>query len=239
MVYIYAAGNVQDHEPERRYVAMDWLGPLLSDYRYAFTLFARGLVGVGIFWGAATIIRWRRDGIRSALMRSVPEAVIAASLVAIWVFTVAPLIRFLPGEQAQHVPVNLVPVLPLIGGLMSTNGWRENAPNLIANLLLYVPLAVGLRWRFGLQVRWVVVIAACLSGAVEAWQAVSDQMRTSDINDVLLNTTGAIVGAWSFSVAERTFRRLGDVDSPPDVKVGACAPEQSRPTNPERLTDTV
>ena len=200
---------MQDHEPERRYVAMDWLGPLPSDYRYAFTLFARGLVGVGIFWGAATIIRWRRDGIRIALGRSVPEAVLATSLVAIWVFTVAPLIRFLPGEQAQHVPVNLVPVLPLIGGLMSTNGWRENAPNLIANLLLYVPLAVGLRWRFGLQVRWVVVIAACLSGAVEAWQAVSDQMRTSDINDVLLNTTGAIVGAWSFSVAERTFGRLG------------------------------
>ena len=221
-------------EPESRHVAMDWLGPLLSDYRYAFVLFARGLVGVVIIWGAATIIRWRSDGIRSALMRSVPEVAIAASLVAIWAFTVAPLRIFLPGDQAQHMPINLVPVLPLIGGLMSTNGWRENAPNLIANLLLYLPLGVGLRWRFGLQVRWVVVIAACLSGAVEASQAVSDQLRSSDINDVLLNTTSATVGAWSFSVAERTTRRLGGNAATSSRVAAAGDPKRSVSTDATR-----
>jgi len=190
------------------------LGSVLQDLLhqfgfFAFVLLARGLAVVGVIWGAATVVRWRRDGARVALGRSVPEAILAAGLVAIWAFTVAPLVTYLPGHEAQHMPVNLVPVLPLLDGLTSGEGWRENAPNLIANPLLYVPLGIGLRWRFGLPLRWVMIIAVCLSTAVETWQAVSDQMRTSDINDVLLNAGGATIGAWLCSVAERTFRRLG------------------------------
>ena len=146
-------------------------------------------------------------GIRTALWRSVPEALIALSLVGIWAFTVAPWGRFLPGDIPQHMPVNLVPVLPLLAGFTSAEGWRENLPNLIANPILYVPLGLGLGWRFGLRVRWVVLIAACLSAGVEVSQAFSDQMRTPDINDVLLNTASAALGAWGFQLARRRKSR--------------------------------
>lgn len=190
---------------------MDLLGNLQPEFRYAFLLFGRGLVAVGVIWSAATVLRWRCDGIYVALMRSIPEVLLAAGLVAIWAFTVAPLIRLMPGDEVQHMPINLIPVLPLLDGHLSGEGWREDAPNLIANVVLYLPLGIGIRWRFGLSLRWVALIAVCLSGAVETWQAVSDQMRSSDINDVLLNSTGAAIGAWSFSVTERTFRRLGSL----------------------------
>jgi glycopeptide antibiotics resistance protein len=100
-------------------------------------------------------------------------------------------------------------VLPLLAGFTSAEGWRENLPNLIANPVLYAPLGLGLTWRFGLRVRWVVLIAACLSAGVEVSQALSDQMRTPDINDVLLNTAGAALGAWAFQLA---FRRTSGPD---------------------------
>jgi VanZ family protein len=157
-------------------------------------------------WALIAVVRLRRHGIRAVLERSGPEALVALSLAGIWAFTVAPWARFLPDNIPQHMPVNLVPVLPLLAGFTAAEDWRMNLPNLIANPVLYAPLGLGLSWRFGLRVRWVVLIAACLSAGVEVSQALSDQLRTPDINDVLLNATGAALGAWAFQLARRAKR---------------------------------
>ncbi len=184
---------------------MGWLTGLLSQYGHSNTLFARGLIAVAALWTVVTIVRWRRDGIRAALARSMPEALAGVSLVGIWAFTVAPLARYLPGDIPQHMPINLVPVLPLLAGFGSAEGWRENLPNLIGNLAPYAPLGFGLVWRFGLRVWQVAVVAASVSVAVEVSQALSDQMRSADVNDVILNAAGAVLGACAFQVARATW----------------------------------
>lgn len=203
---------------------MSWLAGLLPQYGGANGFFGRGLVLVALMWSVVGLLRWHRQGIRTAVARSVPEALAAVSIAGIWAFTVAPLARFLPGDVPQHMPVNLVPVLPLLAGLGSAEGWRENAPNLVGNLLLYGPLGFGLCWRFNLRLRQVALIAACLSGAVEVSQALSDQMRSPDVNDVLLNTAGAVIGACGFRVSciaarSAPFRRMLGGLAPAEVPV--------------------
>ena len=171
--------------------------------RYAVTLFERGLAAVALAWAVVTAVRWRRSGLRAALSLSVPEALIAVGAVGVWAFTVAPMAIFLPGDIPQHMPVNLVPVLPLVSDLLGPDGWFLNGPNLVANLVLYAPIGFGLRWRFGRRIRWILLIAAGASTAVEVSQALSDQLRSPDVNDVLLNTASAAAGALAFSVAHR------------------------------------
>lgn len=185
---------------------MSWLAGLIPQYGGANALFGRGLVAVAVVWSVIGVLRWQREGLRTALAKSVPEALVAVSLAGIWAFTVAPLATFLPGDVPQHMPVNLVPVLPLLSGLTTAEGWRENAPNLVGNMLLYSPLGFGVSWRLGIRLWQVALIAACLSGAVEVSQALSDQMRTPDVNDVLLNSTGAVIAASAYRVANAAVR---------------------------------
>ena len=145
--------------------------------RYGLTLFWRGVAGVAIVWAVLTAVRWRRSGLRAALSLSVPEAMIAVGAVGSGVHGRADG-GLLPGDIPQHMPVNLVPILPLLAGFTDAEGWRENLPNLVANLVLCAPIGFGLRWRTGLRMRWILLIAAGLSTAVEVSQALSDQMRT-------------------------------------------------------------
>lgn len=177
--------------------------------RYGLTLFGRGVGAVIVVWAAIALARWRRNGWRSSLSLSAPEALIAVGIVGVWAFTVAPMAVFLPGDIAQHMPVNLVPVVPLVAGLLGPEGWFLNGPNLVANLVLYVPIGFGLRWRFGLRVWRIALIAMAASTTVEVSQALSDQMRSPDINDVILNTASAVAGAWVFMASRTLLRSAG------------------------------
>ncbi len=175
--------------------------------RYELTLFIGGVAVAVVVWALIAAARWRRSGLRSSLSRSVPEALVAVGVVGVWAFTVAPDKVFLPGDVPQHMPVNLVPILPLIAGFTDPGeGWWLNGPNLVANLVLYAPIGFGLRWRFGLRVWWILLIAAGVSTAVEVSQALSDQMRSPDVNDVILNTISAVAGAWAFMLVRRVLR---------------------------------
>lgn len=176
------------------------------DYVFAFQLLAKGVLAVGAIWTLAIVLRSRRMTLGAAISRSIAEAILAAGVVAIWAITVVPLRHPMPG--GPHMPVNLVPVLPLLDGLLSNDRRMMDLPNLVGNVALYVPLGIGLAWRFGLRARWVVLIAIACSGAVETWQAVSDQLRSSDINDVLLNTSGAAIGAFIVPLGAAAVARL-------------------------------
>jgi len=98
----------------------------------------------------------------------------------------------------------------------------------VGNLILFVPIGFGLRWRFGLRMWSILLIAAAGSAAVEVSQALSDQMRSPDINDVMLNALGAVAGAWAFIVAGRLLGGRIEVGGAemamPEGESGAASP---------------
>jgi glycopeptide antibiotics resistance protein len=181
------------------------MGSLTQDFRYALQLLQMCLIVVAAIWAAAAAVRARNGGIESAVTTSAAEAILAVGIAAILVMTVVPLKTPLPGHYQLPVPVNLVPLLPLVGALQADPGWT--LVNIVGNVALYGPLGIGLAWRFGLRTAWIVATAAAASIAVETWQAVSGGQRTSDIDDVLLNTAGALLGSWLVMIAARALGR--------------------------------
>jgi glycopeptide antibiotics resistance protein len=181
------------------------MGSLGQDFRYALHLLQIGLIVVAAVWSVAAAVRARNEGVESAIGTSIAEATLAAGIVAILVMTVIPLRVPMPGQFQSPMPVNLVPVFPLISDLQTDTSWT--LVNIVGNVALNLPLGVGLAWRLRLRTVWIVASAASVSIVVEIWQAVSGGQRTSDINDVLLNTAGALTGSWMVMIAARALRR--------------------------------
>lgn len=106
-------------------------------------------------------------------------------------------------------------LVPFVAG----DGFGANRPlEMAANVALFVPFGVYLGllarswrwWRIG-------VVAAVLSVAFEMAQYVL-AVGSSDVTDVILNTTGAVVGAALLAAARRSLReRTGS------VLAGVCA----------------
>ncbi len=80
----------------------------------------------------------------------------------------------------------------------------------LANIAMFVPGGVLLR----LRVRWrptaIVVLLAVWSAGIELTQLAFLTWRTPDIGDVIMNTTGAVIGvaaarAWAASMTDARF----------------------------------
>ena len=88
--------------------------------------------------------------------------------------------------------------------------WRSptSAVNVLGNLLLFVPLGVLLpaAARLLRSPFLLVPVAAAVSALVELTQYAYIPGRASDINDILLNTAGALAGL----IALRTVRMVTD-----------------------------
>lgn len=109
----------------------------------------------------------------------------------------------------------MIPILPILQGLTSSEA-DITTFNAVGNLLLYVPLGAALVWRFGLSASRGVAIALALSIAVESAQAVA-LGRSFDVDDVLLDTVGALVGAlvMRFALARIAALRIDPLPRPP------------------------
>ncbi len=146
------------------------------------------------------------------VLRSLSESANAVGVVAILTLTVIPLVND-NGFQRPPPEIVLVPVIPVLAGLLSPDNVTQDKwwsiVNIVANVALWLPVGVGLRWRFGMPVRRVALMGLVASGTVEAGQAVSGQGRTSDVNDVLLNTVGAMLRAWLVGLAARAAASRG------------------------------
>jgi glycopeptide antibiotics resistance protein len=167
---------------------------VLRELRYPTLVFGRALVLIVIVWFVIACVRLRRMEARRAIVLSVAEALLAASLAAIFAFTIVQVRVLLPGERADATVANLIPVIPIVQGLASFEA-DITAFNALGNVLLFVPLGAALVWRFELRTLHVVVIALVGSIAIEGFQAVAALGRSVDIDDVLLNVFGALVGA--------------------------------------------
>lgn len=98
--------------------------------------------------------------------------------------------------------INLVPLVALRLADLKTS---------LLNILLFIPFGFGLPFITKLQMRKVVVTGALFSVTIELLQLLTGVMahrtfRTADINDVIFNTTGAVIGYLLFIHSIRIYR---------------------------------
>ena len=169
------------------------LDVIIRQYGHALGQLASWLLVIAVVWLFVTLWRARRGGWKRAITTSLPEAILGGGLAAIYALTVMPLATYLVGSAPNPLPPNLLPIVPMLTQYLGEQpDWI--LANLGMNIALYVPVGLGLAWRFGLRVRTVVLIGLLVTVAAETSQAFAPG-RTSDVNDVLLNTLGAFVGA--------------------------------------------
>lgn len=140
------------------------------------------------------VVRRRHDARRS--LRVLGAGVLAAGLVLILATTLLPVMA---GARAS---VNLTPG-ETIRNYLQFGDDLLSARNIGLNVALFVPFGLGLAlWR-----RWPVLVVgltgAVLSGLVESLQYVLPLGRAVDVDDVVLNTAGALLGAVTVAVVRR------------------------------------
>lgn len=147
-----------------------------------------GLIGTLVIIASVLAVAFAVPGMRAndtgRAVRAASRTLLGASLLAILILT-------LSGSGGAG-GVNLVPFRGIIGELGNVNS-RLGALNLAGNVLMYVPIGLlappALRWGIGR----VTAAAFALSVMIECAQRALG--RSSDMDDVILNTLGAFVGA--------------------------------------------
>ncbi|MER5202598.1 VanZ family protein [Streptomyces sp. NPDC002825] len=156
-------------------------------------------LAVLVVWGLAS---WRRAaGVTSAWRTSLAEVgMVHGTVPFLW-------LTMMPGAGAGVVPgrVSLVPLRDLV-----TMGPLGIAGNLLvlASLGFFAPM----RWRALASVPRVLALGAGCSILVEAAQYVLRLDRVSSVDDVLVNTTGAVLAALA---SRRWWRNTGEAPSDP------------------------
>lgn len=151
--------------------------------------------------GLATLValvRRRHEGRRS--LRALGAGVLVAGLVIVAATTLLPVVAGAPAS------VNLTPG-ETIRNYLRFGDDLLSARNLGLNVALFVPIGLGLAlWR-----RWgpgrTIPVGFLVSVAVEAAQYVLPLGRAVDVDDVVLNTIGAALGAITVSVVRRLVPR--------------------------------
>lgn len=134
-------------------------------FLYAITLVAATLVGLAQAWHPGTLPRW------------CPPVVLAA-----WAAVTA-YMTIRPGSGVVR-RVNLVPLAVDSPGELV---------DLVSNVGVFLPAGLLLH-ACGVRLRWTLLAALAATLGIEVTQYVTDAGRTSDVNDVLCNVTGAVLG---------------------------------------------
>jgi glycopeptide antibiotics resistance protein len=136
----------------------------------------------------------------------------SAILVKVMVFKDVPMIRigsvmiYFGGSQTG--PANLVPFKTILVYLLGEKGLMIGGINLLGNIVLLVP--VGLLAPLVFQKRsWkkMLVLAVAIGFAIEGLQVVL-RVGIFDIDDVILNGLGVMVGYWAFTVLSKKLRLM-------------------------------
>ena len=105
-------------------------------------------------------------------------------------------------QRLTPIKANLVPFTTLFD---EYDGWLLN---LIGNVLMFIP--VGVFWPLcfkKLDSIWKVTLAGCgFSLIIELLQLLC-RFRTTDINDLILNTLGAFLGALGYFLIKKQIKR--------------------------------
>ena len=159
-------------------------------------------VVVGLGAAVAVALPALRRGDRHTAAVRVAQALLTGAVMAVLAVTLGQ-----GGNMGQSTAVNLVPGSGIRTALNNTNQ-ELGALNLVGNVVMFasvgllLPVAIGLRWLS------TVAVAAVLSILIEVQQLIIG--RAFDVDDILLNTGGAAMGAVvGVALASRLQRREG------------------------------
>lgn len=115
----------------------------------------------------------------------------AIYLSAVYLFVGMPTLQFMRLELS----LTLIPFLPMIADLKNT----------ILNIILFVPLGIMLPflWKKYNTLKVTLMFGFFMSLAIELLQILT--YRATDINDIIANTVGTVLGYFLFRITSRVF----------------------------------
>lgn len=143
---------------------------------------------------------------RSQAVRvTILDAALLMSLVFIGIVTLLPSAFPLGGGPV----VNLVPLRTISSALRNYDIWTSTpVRSLYLNILLFIPLGISVALRTKERpVRRACLTALAVSLTVEVVQYLFLPGRTVDVDDLILNTAGAALGATTALLLRRSRRR--------------------------------
>lgn len=151
------------------------------------------LVGVGLVVSLALVVVFVAvlGGMRRA-MRVTPWVLLAMTTVAILVATLG----FSVGDPDRQAGINLRPLTEIRRGLRS-GASEAVVANVWGNVAMFVPLGLVLMWLWTSPLIARVVMATVAGGGLSVIVELAQLTlhRVADIDDVILNTSGALLGA--------------------------------------------
>ena len=163
----------------------------------------------------AVAIAWRRRT-RSWSEAAVPVVralAIPTVILVILVFALRPG-DIVPGDTYA---INLEPFRDLRRSVEFGQSVSIDIQNVIGNAAMFVPLGLAIAWVFpGARFVLAMLVAIVLSVTIEVAQSTPSVGRSSDITDVIMNTTGAAIG-FVVGRAVLRWRRARSMATPDDV----------------------
>lgn len=132
-----------------------------------------------------------------SMKKTIYYFVFATYLSAVYLFVGMPTLQFMRFELS----ITLIPFIPMLADLKNT----------ILNIILFVPLGIMLPflWKKYHSLKNTAIFSFLLSLSIELLQILT--YRATDINDLIANTLGAILGYFIFSIVSRIIPTLNKV----------------------------
>ena len=121
-----------------------------------------------------------------SIKKTILYFVFATYLAAVYLFVGMPTLQFMRFDLS----LTLTPFLPMIADFKNT----------ILNIILFIPLGIMLPflWKKYNSFRATLIFGFCMSLAIELLQILT--YRATDINDLIANTVGAVLGYFVFRI---------------------------------------
>ena len=170
-----------------------------ADVLWAFLVL---LAAVAIVGCALLLFRLATHRARGALFATARDVAVLTAIALILAPT-------LFAQYGSGLPVvRLVPFENLYEALTGDGSVRQAAAQIVANIGLFVPLGMSLRWHsWQLSALQAGIVGVVLSVTIELLQGVMGGGRWVETTDIITNTVGAMIGAGVTEKADALRRR--------------------------------